>query len=542
MFNKDFYPTPDRVIGKMVKGVDFRAIKTVLEPSAGRGNICDYVFNKLHNYQYSNYNKVDFKTHIDTIEIEPELQHILKGKGYKVISSDFLKYEGYKVYDLVIANVPFSQGDKHVLKIINMVEQGLIKQVRCLCNAETLKNAYSNDRKILLQKLQELNAQVEYIQDAFNDEDVERKTNVEIALISIDAEVTEKSDILKNLQKEETVNYVTEEETQSEVGEQIEPIKAICDQFKREVTASVRLIKEVFATSKICLKSFDDKVDSILTLNVCGRVYKDVNSCINETLKEIRLKYWKTFLQSDSIKSLMTSNIREEWNKKLEELKEYDFTLFNVTQVQCDIKMSLSKGIEDTILNLFDEFTRYAMNDGSKNIHYYNGWKTNKAHCIDKKVILPYVEVYCPYGGHLQDYKVIDKLRDIEKVFTYIDSGALQMEHIDLQNTIKMNFKYNNTKNIELKYFKIDCYKKNTIHLKFDEKYIDVLKRFNYIAGSLKGWLPPTYGNTDYNNMSEQDKSIINSYCGKDEYIKNVQTNKSLYKFDINNMLLGCEM
>ena len=166
MFNKDFYPTPDGVIDKMVKGVDFRAIKTVLEPSAGKGNICDYVFDKLHIHQYSNYNKVDFKTHIDTIEIEPELQHILKGKGYKVIDSDFLKYEGCKVYDLVIANVPFSQGDKHVLKIINMVEQGLIKQVRCLCNAETLKNAYSNDRKILVQKLQELNAQVEYIQDA----------------------------------------------------------------------------------------------------------------------------------------------------------------------------------------------------------------------------------------------------------------------------------------------------------------------------------------------------------------------------------------
>lgn len=40
MFNEDFYPTPQSVIEYMISGVDLSG-KTVLEPSAGSGNIID---------------------------------------------------------------------------------------------------------------------------------------------------------------------------------------------------------------------------------------------------------------------------------------------------------------------------------------------------------------------------------------------------------------------------------------------------------------------------------------------------------------------
>ena len=41
--NKDFYPTPDKMIKKMVDGLNFKMIRTVLEPSAGKGNIVEYL-------------------------------------------------------------------------------------------------------------------------------------------------------------------------------------------------------------------------------------------------------------------------------------------------------------------------------------------------------------------------------------------------------------------------------------------------------------------------------------------------------------------
>ena len=39
--NKDFYPTPQNLIDKMLDGLDWKMIHTVLEPSAGKGNIVE---------------------------------------------------------------------------------------------------------------------------------------------------------------------------------------------------------------------------------------------------------------------------------------------------------------------------------------------------------------------------------------------------------------------------------------------------------------------------------------------------------------------
>mgnify|MGYP003465613852 CR=1 FL=1 len=42
MFGKDFYPTPDNVIEAMLANTDVTN-KVILEPSAGKGNIVDWL-------------------------------------------------------------------------------------------------------------------------------------------------------------------------------------------------------------------------------------------------------------------------------------------------------------------------------------------------------------------------------------------------------------------------------------------------------------------------------------------------------------------
>lgn len=54
--NSDFYPTPKRIIDKMLTGIDFKTISSVLEPEAGKGDIVDEVVNKFKYCTYS-YNK-----------------------------------------------------------------------------------------------------------------------------------------------------------------------------------------------------------------------------------------------------------------------------------------------------------------------------------------------------------------------------------------------------------------------------------------------------------------------------------------------------
>ena len=75
MFNNTFYPTPETLANKMLMGIDFTFIQTVLEPSAGKGDLIAAVqkANGSDKYGY-NYHSID----IDAVEIDPNLRALLK--------------------------------------------------------------------------------------------------------------------------------------------------------------------------------------------------------------------------------------------------------------------------------------------------------------------------------------------------------------------------------------------------------------------------------------------------------------------------------
>jgi hypothetical protein len=207
MLNKidEFYPTPRSIINKMISGIDFSLIQTVLEPSAGKGDIAEVINDKMKYYDkkydhYSNQNK-KYHADIDCIEIDQNLRFILTGKGFRVVHDDFLTYQTMKHYDLIILNPPFSNGDKHLLKAIEM-QQRNGGYIACLLNAETLNNSYTNSRTDLKNKLNELNAEIEYIDNAFIY--AERKTDVTTALIKINIPQKERTSIFfEELRQEE---------------------------------------------------------------------------------------------------------------------------------------------------------------------------------------------------------------------------------------------------------------------------------------------------------------------------------------------------
>jgi hypothetical protein len=81
MFNNDFYPTPQNVIEMMTAGLDL-AGKTVLEPSAGSGNILDFLKN------------LGAKT--IACEKHPDLARIAASKADRFLKNDFFRVRGYK--------------------------------------------------------------------------------------------------------------------------------------------------------------------------------------------------------------------------------------------------------------------------------------------------------------------------------------------------------------------------------------------------------------------------------------------------------------
>lgn len=578
----EFYPTPENLVRKMLEGIDWSYIHTILEPSAGKGDILREIAKEENSYRHSH----DFD--IDCIEIDPNLRQILKynfgerkdeiknkisaieskkhwnyekreyeglteqdkqeltmlagekktffDKGIHIVHDDFLTYNPFKRYDLIILNPPFSNGDKHLLKALQMQEKG--GNIICLLNAETLKNPYTETRKELVRQLEKHNAIIEFIDNAFVS--AERRTSVEIALIKVAIEqVQEESDIYNRMKEAEQFEDFNPEATALEVTDYI---KAAVNQFNVEVKAGLELIRQYKAMIPYMQNSFDkdDKFKKPI-LRLVNSYERSYNDCvpINDYLKDVRLKYWEALLSNPKFVGKLTSKLKTEYREKVDRLKNYDFTEFNIYTLSAEMNAQIKTGIEDEIIAMFDRLTEEHSYypEFSKNRHYYDGWKTNKAHKIDKKVIIPCYGVFDSWDGKPRTYNVGNTLSDLERILNFLDGGMTQ--DVDSMAFLSSYFKRCETKNIPMKYFKATFYKKGTVHLTFTCP--ELIERFNIYAGQRKAWLPPSYGKKTYKNMTAEEKAVIDSFQGEEAY-NNVMAKSNYYLAPVTNnqmLMLG---
>lgn len=165
-FGKQFYPTPNKVIKKMLEpytgkvhrgGINGRMVdsytltnKHILDPSAGKGNILKYIINEFDRYT---------KPKLYAIELDFDLQDILKSNDdINLIHNDFLTYNDDIFFNLILMNPPFANGDEHLLKAWEILIEG---DIVCLLNKETIDNPYSKTRELLSNIIKE-NGSVEY--------------------------------------------------------------------------------------------------------------------------------------------------------------------------------------------------------------------------------------------------------------------------------------------------------------------------------------------------------------------------------------------
>ncbi|GAF66407.1 DNA methyl transferase [Bacillus sp. TS-2] len=526
--NTDFYPTPKELQIKMLNKIDWKNVKTCLEPSAGKGDLVEGIIKQSDDTRNYRVHKLD----IDTIEKDENLVHLLKSKGHRVIASDFLTFQTYKSYDCIVANFPFSEGDKHALQALNLLEnQTSSSQIVFIINAETLRNPYSNSRKELIQKLEKYNADIEFIEDAFLKS--ERSTKVTIAMVSLKIVNEEYNSSIINELKNDKPNFEKQQNTSNQIIS-ADFIEGIVSQYNYEIKIGLKLINEYNSLKPLMLRSFSEDKRPVLKLSL---EYEDNegSDLQNAYIKQIRLKYWTTLFQNEKFTGLLTTNLRRKYMSYVQELKDYDFSLYNIDTIKIQMDKEMVQGLEDTILNLFEEFShKHYYDESSKNIHLYNGWKTNKSYKINKKVIIPLNGFSNWFENRFNptDYEVVDKLKDIEKVFNYLDNGLT--EQVDLSNALASAESNNENKKIELKYFYVTFYKKGTCHIEFKDKKI--LHKFNLYGSQKKGWLPPSYGEVNFSNMTTEEKQIINAFEGEQSY-KKVINDKDYYFIDTGKLL-----
>lgn len=521
--NKDFYPTPSKLAGLMFTGIDWKNVDTVLEPSAGKADLIE----ALNVYMKANYiyrENVD----IDCIEKDKNLQYILTGKGYKVIYDDFIKFSSNKKYDLIIMNPPFSEGAKHLIQAINIQKNG--GQICCLLNAETLINPYNNERKILIQMLQKYNAKIKYIKNAFKHS--ERKTNVKVAIVWLNIpSVYGSSKILEGIEKAQSVKEENIDITEISRGGFIENY---ISQFNKECELCTEFIREYRAIKPYIMSSYDEKTYDypIIELKICG----DTNKGLNDCLKAIRSKYWRKLFTNKELMSKFTSDLRNNFKSMVEDMRDYDFNEFNIKKIIARMNSELIGGIETEIYKIFNKLSSdYSYYPECKNnIHYYNGWKTNKAHKVGMKVIIPSYGVFSTYSWDSDTFKVreaYDKLADIEKCLNYLDGHST--ESVDLRRMLELANNNGITKNIKCKYFGVTFYKKGTCHIKFHPEFEYLIDALNIFVGKNKKWLPPHYGKASYEEMTDEEKAIVDEFQGKESYQK-VFNNPQTYLYEVN--------
>lgn len=533
-FNEEFYPTPKSLLNKIFDGVDWKQVDTILEPSAGKGEIIEFIQNSEEAHRYHH----NFE--IDCIEKDPNLQAVLKQKGFRLVHDDFFTFHTWKQYDLIVMNPPFSCGDKHLLNALKLQEDG--GNVICILNAETLKNPYSVTRQALALRLEDLHANVSYMQNEFVS--AERKTSVEIAVVKVSIPKKERdSRIFSELRESKQMSEQTVQEPTSLAENDY--IKAAVKQFELETEAGIRLIREYQAMKPYMLRSLSGgnlaKNDSILYLtmdkyNPCSPEVTE-----NEFLKVVRLKYWTSIFNDSRFTGHMTSNLLSEYRTQIDKLADYDFSCFNIKTIQADIAIKLVKGVEECIVKLFDELSfQYSYSDElGRNIHYYNGWKTNKAWIINKKVILPWMNAWGRYNGSYDpaSYEIIEKLADIEKALDYL-SGSSGNER-GIRETLHKAKKIGQTKKIPLKYFTVTFYKNGTCHIEFTD--LELLKKLNIFGSQQKGWLPPAYGKKSYFDMDEEEKKVIDEFEGVESYVETM-TNSDYYLYSASDSIKCLEM
>lgn len=536
--NRDFYPTPERVVEKMLEGVDFTLVSSVLEPSAGKGDLAEGINTIFQRRTYHRWGDRDLD--LDCIELQPELQMILKGKGYRVVHNDFLSYNTFKRYDLIIANPPFSQGAKHLLKMLDMQENG--GGVICLLNAETLKNPYTAERKVLVQRLESLQADIQYIENAFTT--AERKTDVEIAIVKVFIPQKEGISFIfeDTLRKAEDLEYKEKAERGEETAlAESDLVKSIVRQYNVEVAAGVRLMDEYTAMKPHILREFnEDKYnDPILMLGIYGTDPRYTPLSYNKFVEEVRKKYWRALFNNPLFTGKLTTKFLNEYRSKVDELAQYDFSEYNVRSIREEMSKYAIQGVEDTIIALFDELSHkyHYWDETGNNIHYFNGWKTNKSWIINKKVIIPlsgYRDLAYSWGGYDPAHRdVLAKLTDIEKGFNYLDGGLT--DSIDMEAVLQQAKEDGVTKKIPLKYFTVTFYKKGTCHIEFTNE--DLLKKFNIFGAQRKGWLPPSYGKKTYNDMDAEERSVVDEFEGEQAY-NEVVNNTGYYLCESENLLM----
>lgn len=167
--NYGFFPTPEEPANRLIEGLPRGKAKnapalTILEPSAGTGNLARLCARQVESYDSDTRTHFKHRAKVDCVEIQLELADKLRAEGIyrKVICCEFLamKPDPANLYDRVAMNPPFDR-ERDIDHVIHALE--FLKPDGCLVAIMSAGTEFRETRKSIAFRalMEKLNAKFE---------------------------------------------------------------------------------------------------------------------------------------------------------------------------------------------------------------------------------------------------------------------------------------------------------------------------------------------------------------------------------------------
>lgn len=452
MFDKEFYPTPKSVLELMQ--IDSYN-KVVLEPSAGKGDIVDYV-------------KSQGAKKVIAFENNKDLAKIVSSKC-QLLGDDFLQSTADQIshINLIIMNPPFSNADKHINHAFEIAPDGC--EVIALCNAETgIKSLRYRRTNNLIRNY----GSFENLGSCFDT--AERKTNVEIGLVKLYKPMTTSGtnfegfyyDLDEDTQGGDN-GIMKHDEVFALVQRHVGALKAfdVIDKVKKEMEYSLSPIGVTEISLSLGYKS-----------NITNKL--DFSNTIQK-------KSWNYIFGKMNLKKYVTSGVMKDINKFVEQQEKFPFTQKNIYKMFDIIVGTRQQTMNRALEEVIDNYTQYT----HENRFGVSGWKTNSGYMLNKKFIVENM-VRGNYGNsdilevNYSGLKV-DSINDLTKVLCNL-TGSDYSKIPDIYSFSRKQGGFHRGVWYQWGFFEMKFFKKGTAHFKFKKDsdwYI-----LNKAYGELKGF------------------------------------------------------
>ena len=475
IFNKDFYPTPEHVIAKMMENEQVEG-KKFLEPSAGKGNIVDWLWE--HGAE-----------DVIACETDKNLQKLLNGKC-RLVGDDFLKLRSDDVshVDYIVMNPPFTDAAKHILHAWDIAPSGCI--IIALKGHEysswwnKFETAGEHEERIkrynINKQLDELiayNGKKESLGCCFKD--AERVTDVEVDMVKL---------FKQGSKKDEWDGYFDMEEDLEELAagkEGIMTYDAVRDLVNRYRSAVDMWDEVVEKTNRL-----NELTDLFSKYGIKFRATRPNSNGIvvqkEEFKKSLQKDAWNYIFSNLNLDRYVTQGVRDTINKFIENQQHIPFTMKNIYRMLDCIVQTHGERMEQCISEAFDTICSFSSDNSTAG----EKWRTNLNYMVNRRFIVPYMcEGYDQYRNNAANpYVVIrysnEKINDFIKAINYMVTPERKTPEFNQYQVGKMCLSWG--KWYDWGEFRVRFYKKGTVHMEFkDEK---LWQEFNFRAAKFKKW------------------------------------------------------